>query len=215
MNLVLYDRQWGPLAAAFEARLSADWRMAVGWDDLEWLLRELPGADAMIGRAFPREALPYADELRLFLFPGAGHPFERDSELPDGCALSVVFEHEIAIAEYVLMTALMHCTGVRGAITAFAESHWQGSGLMAGVPHTELCGKTVGLIGCGHIGDAVAQRAAALGLRVLGARRDMSRPWRWGVLTALDTLLSGADAVVVACPLNQNTRGLLGRRELS
>lgn len=215
MKLVVYDRQWRPLAPDLASRLTTSWDVAAAWEDPGWLARELPGAAAMVGRELPEGALPFATSLRLLLFPGAGHPFASEHELPAGCALSVVFEHETAIAEYVVMVALMHCTRVGRAIAALAQGHWYGSGLMAGEPHEELAGKTLGLIGCGHIGEAVARRALAFGMRIVAARADSSRPFAWGTVAELESVLAESDVLVVACPLNQSTRGLLGARQLA
>lgn len=81
----------------------------------------------------------------------------------------------------------------------------------------ELLGKTVGIIGVGEIGARVAELCSAFGMEVLGVKRDVTdRP---GVLDAvyppdeLLTVLSRVDYVVVACPLTEETRGLIGEKE--
>ncbi len=79
---------------------------------------------------------------------------------------------------------------------------------------TEFSGKTLGVVGFGQIGQAVARRAAGFDLRVLYASpRDM------GVAGAervqLDRLLAESDLVALCCPLTPETRGLVSRERLA
>jgi glyoxylate reductase len=69
---------------------------------------------------------------------------------------------------------------------------------------TELGGRTLGIVGFGRIGRAVATRAAAFGMRVVH-----SRP------LPLDELLAASDVVSLHCPLTAETRDLIGRAELA
>jgi phosphoglycerate dehydrogenase-like enzyme len=85
-------------------------------------------------------------------------------------------------------------------------------------PHAELAGKTIGLIGLGHIGAAVARRAKAFDMRVMAvvARPRQAEPNVDWIATRerLDDLLGAADFIVVACPLSAATRGMIGAAEL-
>jgi glyoxylate reductase len=67
----------------------------------------------------------------------------------------------------------------------------------------ELAGRTLGIVGNGRIGRAVARRGAAFGMRVI-----TSRP------APLDELLAASDVVSLHVPLTPATRGLIGAREL-
>jgi D-3-phosphoglycerate dehydrogenase len=81
-----------------------------------------------------------------------------------------------------------------------------------------LRGKTLGLVGAGAIAAEVALMANALGLRVLAWTRQPSaeRAARLGVtFVPLDELLRTSDAVSLHVPLTEETRGLLGARELA
>ena len=89
----------------------------------------------------------------------------------------------------------------------------------ARVLHGEVHGKTLGLIGYGRVGRAIAHRASAFGLRtVAGANSAISATPEDGVellsTTRLDDLLEVSDYVVVACPLTEATRGMLSPRAL-
>ena len=80
-----------------------------------------------------------------------------------------------------------------------------------------LARQTVGIIGFGHIGRAVARRCQAFGLRVLACDPCLTPEGasREGVTAAsLDTLLAEADYVCPLCPLTRETRGMLAMPQL-
>jgi phosphoglycerate dehydrogenase-like enzyme len=82
----------------------------------------------------------------------------------------------------------------------------------------ELQGKTLGIVGLGHIGREVAKRAKAFGMDLMyndpiPADEDVESELRLKPV-ALDVLLSTADVVTVHVPLDATTRGLIGEREL-
>lgn len=80
-----------------------------------------------------------------------------------------------------------------------------------------LHGKTLGLIGFGGIGQAVATRALAFGMTVRAHRRSAAASPIAGVeiVAELDALLARSDHVVVAAPATPETRHLLDRRAFS
>ena len=81
-------------------------------------------------------------------------------------------------------------------------------------PFHELCGKTIGIIGMGNIGQRVAQIAAAFGMNpVYYSTSGTSHCKEWPSLV-LDELLRRAYIVSIHCPLNERTQGLIGAREL-
>ncbi|MFZ9085169.1 MAG: NAD(P)-dependent oxidoreductase, partial [Steroidobacteraceae bacterium] len=80
-------------------------------------------------------------------------------------------------------------------------------------PMRELEGRALGIIGHGALGSAVGRVGEAFGMRVLIANRPGGEP-QPGRLD-LDALLAEADVLSLHCPLNDATRGLIGRRELS
>lgn len=81
----------------------------------------------------------------------------------------------------------------------------------------EIHGATLGIVGLGGIGTAVARRANGFAMRVLYAsrRRKPELETELGVeWTALDDLLCESDFVAITCALTPETRGLIGAREL-
>jgi glycerate dehydrogenase len=77
----------------------------------------------------------------------------------------------------------------------------------------ELSGRTLGIVGWGELGRAVAKLGEAFGMRVLVANRPGAAHEAGRV--ALDELLRIADIVSLHCPLTEATRGLIGARELA
>ena len=123
--------------------------------------------------------------------------------------------HAIPIAEWVLLFMLNHVKQVPALLRAQAEHTWTGNGKLQ---LDELAGKTLLVVGMGQIGQAIAARAAAFGVRVWGSSRS-GRPTddveRVVAGTAWRELLGEADFVVIAAPLTPETRGIFGAEELA
>lgn len=184
----------------------------------------LVGADdVLISLRFARrEASP--PNFRLLHVPGAGLDGVDFDSLPSGALVCNVFEHETPMAEYVMAAMLNHEIGYAKLCADFSRERWPDL-YRSRVPHGELAGKTLGIIGFGRIGREVAKRAKAFGMKVIAANRSEIDPDRDGPgqplidqalpLTALDQLLTAADYVVVACPLTDSTHGLIDAAALS
>ena len=80
-------------------------------------------------------------------------------------------------------------------------------------PITEISGKTLGIIGYGDLGQAIAQIAKAFGLTVLVAERKGQKPRSGRV--SFDEMLNRADIISLHCPLTDETKNLIGKQELS
>jgi len=83
---------------------------------------------------------------------------------------------------------------------------------------TELCGKTLGIIGLGRIGRAVARRAAGFGMNVIGYD-PFAADGALGSLEiemlSFDEVIRTADYITVHTPLNDETRGMIGAEEIA
>jgi len=86
----------------------------------------------------------------------------------------------------------------------------------SGITGIELEGKTVGVVGTGRIGTAVARRLAPFGCTLLGASRSRPRSFieAGGTHADLDDLLGRSDIVTLHVPLTDATRALIGAREI-
>jgi len=125
-----------------------------------------------------------------------------------GYATPSVVQHVFA-----LILALTTRLGEHGA--AAKDGRWAASEMFCVLdfPFRELAGKTLGLVGYGELGRGVARVAEAFGMQVLIAQRP-GRPAQEGRVP-LDALLAQADVLTLHVPLAENTRGLIGARELA
>jgi D-3-phosphoglycerate dehydrogenase len=120
----------------------------------------------------------------------------------------------IAAAEHTL--ALLY--GVARHIAPADASMRRGEWARSKFTGLELRGKTLGIVGLGKIGQAIAVRARAMEMTVVGVDPYISAEAaaNHGVeLVELDELLTRADVVTVHVPLTRATRGLIGREAIA
>jgi phosphoglycerate dehydrogenase-like enzyme len=180
--------------------------------------RTFGSADVLIGLKLDA-TMPRPERLRLYHTPAAGTDGVERACLPKGVPLCCCFGHEISIAEYVMTALLLREVPLPEADRDLRQGKWT---YWAGTPtalRRELAETTVGLVGFGHIGRAVAARAKAFGMRVHVANRSpvavseqVDRAWP---LTELAAMMGSVDAVVVSLPLLPETRGLVDARALA
>ena len=176
---------------------------------------EIGAEDVVISLRFARKTASPA--FRLLHVPGAGLDGIDFSTLSPQTEVCNVFEHEGAIAEYVLLAMLDWQIGLQEMRQRFTPDSWA-EVYRNRAPHGELQGQTLGLLGFGRIGRAIAVRARAFGVRIIamdpfagnadGLADELVRP------AQVATLLSEADFVVACCPLTEETRGLVNRETL-
>lgn len=123
-----------------------------------------------------------------------------------------VVQHTFALLLELCMHTGMHSAGVR-------EGKWSRSPYFTywDAPLTELAGKTMGLVGYGSIGSAVARVAVALGMRVLATTaRPRSDAGQEGVrLCSLDEIFAEADIISLHCPLKPENAGLISAENIA
>jgi len=182
------------------------------------LVSAIPPYNALIVRGATRvkaEVINAGQRLRVIGRAGSGVD-NIDVVAATACNIAVVNAPDantIAVAELTISLILALARNVPQAAASLASGAWMRGAFMG----TELHGKTLGLIGLGRIGSAVAVRAQAFGLVVLA-----HDPWvtpqhaaELGVKAVpLKELLSQSDYVSLHVPLNTATRGLLSGPQL-
>lgn len=120
-----------------------------------------------------------------------------------------------SVVQHVLALMLALTTRLAEHAAAAQDGRWAASDLfcLLDFPFRELAGKTLGIVGYGELGRGVERVARALGMSVLVAQRPGGPP-QDGRLP-LDELLARADVATLHVPLADNTRGLIGARELA
>ncbi len=220
MKLLLAGPYGEERVALLRDNLTTDWTIGVcdPTGDRAAFAAALGETDALLSMRFSAD-LPPAPRLRLLQLPGAGYDRIDFDALPPQTAVCNVYEHELGISEYVMAAMLEWVTRFSRMDARLRRGDWRDSLYHNGREHGELAGKTVGIIGYGHIGREVARRAKAFETRVISVTRspekgDGSVDCIAGV-ERLDDFLGQADFVVVACPLNAETSGLLDRRRIA
>jgi lactate dehydrogenase-like 2-hydroxyacid dehydrogenase len=128
-----------------------------------------------------------------------------------------VLTDDTADLTIALMLAVMRRMGEgERLVRAGAWDGWQPTQLLGHRVH----GKTLGIVGLGRIGRAVARRAhEGFGMRVLAWSRSRTRPSEAGDgitrITRLDEMLAQSDVVSLHCPLVPTTRHLIGAPQLA
>ena len=203
-------------AERLRSKLGSDWRVVTwtnGVDALEDFTPRASEADVIIGGGIPLDAWPNVPNLKLFQIPWTGYDFTSPETMPAGVPVANCFEHESSIAEYVMAAMLEWKIGLRRMDRNFRAHGWNGHGPGEAIIHDEVRGTSVGIVGYGHIGAEVAKRAHAFDMRVVGVRRreqSTPPPLAWlGTSEKLEQLLGESDFVVIACDLNDETRGMI------
>jgi phosphoglycerate dehydrogenase-like enzyme len=160
--------------------------------------------------------LAAAPDLRWHQTPSAGVNhiltpayLERNIILTNGAGTFT-----IPIAEFVMAYILTHAKCLPQLYALQTQHHWQRS---IDFPFQEIDGASMVIIGAGNIGQAIAQRANAFGMRVWGSRRHPQPMSGFEKVVGGDewrSLLPEADYVVLATPLTPETRGLFDRSAL-
>jgi phosphoglycerate dehydrogenase-like enzyme len=197
--------------------LTTPWRICVvdSSDDAAFA-HALQDADALVSMAWTA-SYPAAPKLKLLQLPGAGTDAIAFEHVPNTAAVCNAFEHEIGISEYVVGAMLEWVIGFRTLDARFRQGDWTGS-YVCGPIHRELFGKTLGIVGYGHIGREVAKRAKAFGMRILACGREARAGDEYceyvSEETKLNELLGASDFVLIAIPLNDHTRDYINAARL-
>lgn len=117
----------------------------------------------------------------------------------------MVFAHILNFTQNIGVHAQSVSAGEWSASTDFA--YWK-------TPQVELAGKTLGIIGFGQIGRAVAKIALAFGMRVIFTNRSKKKTELEAVQVDLDILLQESDFVSVNCPLTDENKGFINKETI-
>jgi phosphoglycerate dehydrogenase-like enzyme len=173
---------------------------------------DVSDADAIVGWELPSHLLQAAHRLRWMHAAGAG--VER-YDLPQIATRGVMLTNSSGVsapnmAEHVLGMMIALTRRFPRLLRAQIQREWRDEATHREVG--ELQGQTVLIVGIGEVGCAVAQRAAAFGMRVNGLRRrSVAPPAGFDQIFAIGDLqaaLADADHVVITLPNTPRSRGL-------
>ncbi|HAC68491.1 MAG TPA: bifunctional glyoxylate/hydroxypyruvate reductase B [Pseudomonas sp.] len=221
-RIVLYKRLSDALLARLEAQVDVTWVDMTTPDGLARLRDALPGAQGLLGASLRLDGplLDAAPDLKVISSVSVGID---NYDVPDLTRRGVMLTNTPdVLTETTADTgfALILATARRVVELAgwVRDGQWNKS---LGPSHfgTDVHGKTLGIVGMGRIGEALARRGAAgFGMRVLyhSSRPKPDVDARYDAqYRDLDDLLAEADYVCLTVPLNASTEGLIGARELA
>jgi phosphoglycerate dehydrogenase-like enzyme len=210
------------LAEPVRARLSVPCDV-IADDDETRIVPRLADADVLVSMAFTPAMAAAGPRLRLIQVPGAGLDRVEREAMRAGMHLANAYGHETGIAEYVIgsMIALTRSFGRLDA--SLRQGRWESQWAIGSPPPPlwpELAGKTLGILGFGHIGEALARRAKAFDMRVSAIRRQPHTETPEGVSfiggpERLEDVMREADFLAITLSLSPETRGLIDARRLS
>lgn len=185
--------------------------------ELEKLVRDLPGLIVRNRTPVDKALLEMAPNLKVVGRLGVGldniDVAECEKRGIEVC--SARGANATSVSEYAIAMAMVLLRG-----RAYLDTHrlvageWPRDELGRGV---DLAGKTLGVIGLGSIGSTSARKARALEMRVIASDPylpDGNENWNVAQKVSLDELLATSDVVTIHCPLNTQTRGLIGAAQM-
>jgi phosphoglycerate dehydrogenase-like enzyme len=183
---------------------------------------QIPDAEIYVGFILPPASLALAQQLRWMHATAAGVDQLCYPEMlrhPSVLTNSSTVMAE-PVAEHCLALMLALAKRIPSAMRYQGKAFWAQTEVSLEEPSVlELQGAVLGLVGLGGIGQEVAKRARAFGMRVVAVKRDTSTGGEWAdrVLppAALHEMLSEADFVVLAAPHTGSTQRLMGAAEFA
>ncbi|TCP76516.1 phosphogluconate 2-dehydrogenase [Pseudomonas putida] len=221
-RIVLYKRLSDDLMARLQDRVEVTWVDTSQPDGLAHLRDALPGAHGLLGASLRLDAslLDLAPQLEVVSSVSVGVDNYDVAELSRRGVMLTNTPDVLTETTADTGFALILATARRVVELAnwVRDGHWQAN---LGPAHfgSDVHGKTLGIVGMGRIGEALARRAAAgFGMRVLyhSQRPKPQVEARHAARQcSLDELLQQADFVCLTVPLSASTEGLIGARELA
>ena len=184
------------------------------------IIAQLADVDVLVTMALTAEMGRAAARLKLVQVPGVGLDRIDRSALPDGVSLANVHGHETGIAEYVIGAMLALTRDFSRLDTALRAGEWRSQWSVGVAPPpawSELAGKTLGILGYGRIGQAVARRARAFDMNISAIRRDVGpddEPAFLGGPDSIGEVLRRSDYVLISMPATSETVGSIDRGRL-
>jgi phosphoglycerate dehydrogenase-like enzyme len=209
------------IAEPVRARLSLPCDVIVD-DDEASIVPRLADVDVLVSMGFSARMAEAAPRLRLVQVPGAGLDRVDRRALRPGTHLANAYGHETGIAEYIIGAMIALTRSFARLDAKLRQGQWDSQwavGTATPPLWPELAGKTLGILGFGHIGQALARRATAFDMQVCAVRRQAQAETPGGLLFVggperLDDVLELADYLAITLSLSAATRNLIDDRRM-
>ena len=186
----------------------------------EELIERIQGARVVVTKELPVGAdliSQFPDTVKLIVEAGTGY---------NNIDLNVAKERGITVcnipaystervAHTVIMMILNFASTMQKQIGMLAKGDRSNFTKYLQVSHTEVNGKTLGVVGAGHIGMEVIKVAKALGMNILVHTRTPKADGDGIRYVSLDELLEHSDYITLHCPLNDQTKYMINKEAIS
>ena len=182
----------------------------------EELIERIQGARVVVTKELPVGAdllSQFPDTVKLIVEAGTGYNnIDLNAAKARGITVCNIPAYSTErVAHTVIMMILNFASTMQKQIGMLAKGDRSNFTKYLQVSHTEVNGKTLGVVGAGHIGMEVIKVAKALGMNILVHTRTPKADGDGIRYVSLDELLENSDYITLHCPLNDQTKHMINK----
>ena len=182
----------------------------------EEVIERIQGARVVVTKELPVGAdllSQFPDSVKLIVEAGTGYNnIDLDVARAKGITVCNIPAYSTErVAHTVIMMLLNFSSTMQQQIGMLAKGDRSNFTKYLQVSHTEVNGKTLGVVGAGHIGMEVIKVAKALGMNILIHTRTPKADGDGIRYVSLDELLEHSDYITLHCPLNEQTKHMINK----
>ena len=180
------------------------------------LIERIQGARVVVTKELPVGAellSQFPDSVKLIVEAGTGYNnIDLDAARAKGITVCNIPAYSTErVAHTVIMMLLNFSSTMQQQIGMLAKGDRSNFTKYLQVSHTEVNGKTLGVVGAGHIGMEVIKVAKALSMNILVHTRTPKADGDGIRYVSLDELLENSDYITLHCPLNEQTKHMINK----
>ena len=184
------------------------------------LIERIQGARVVVTKELPVGAdllSQFPDTVKLIVEAGTGYNnINLDAAKERGITVCNIPAYSTErVAHTVIMMILNFASTMQKQIGMLAKGDRSNFTQHLQVSHTEVNGKTLGVVGAGHIGMEVIKVAKALGMNILIYTRTPKADGDGVRYVSLDELLANSDYITLHCPLNEQTKYMINKETIA
>ena len=184
------------------------------------LIERIQGARVVVTKELPVGAdllSQFPDTVKLIVEAGTGYNnIDLNAAKERGITVCNIPAYSTErVAHTVIMMILNFASTMQKQIGMLAKGDRSNFTKYLQVSHTEVNGKTLGVVGAGHIGMEVIKVAKALGMNVLVHTRTPKADGDGIRYVSLDELLENSDYITLHCPLNDQTKYMINKETIA
>ena len=182
----------------------------------EEVIERIQGARVVVTKELPVGAdllSQFPDSVKLIVEAGTGYNnIDLDAARAKGITVCNIPAYSTErVAHTVIMMLLNFSSTMQQQIGMLAKGDRSNFTKYLQVSHTEVNGKTLGVVGAGHIGMEVIKVVKALGMNILVHTRTPKADGDGIRYVSLDELLEHSDYITLHCPLNEQTKHMINK----